>query len=131
MKNLLSKELKTEIDNLLIKLLKNGVNSRNKQTPNLEKEAFRICETLELIKPLSKPNQYKLSKEGFVVLNSNGIDKYLKNLSELERIENKIQNLTIKDLKGNIFHNKNWWWFIFINFIISILIVIIDSALSK
>ena len=93
-----------------------------------EKEQFAfkylVSERI-LIKSLNK-NQYKAGTNCFEIYEI-GIKKYLNHKNKINDLEFKIKNLTIHDLKGNIFQNKLWWVFIVINFIISILLIFIEK----
>jgi hypothetical protein len=66
-----------------------------------------------------------LGKEGLILRENNsgvitklGVNKLIKFKKELE-IDTQIQELTIKELKGNVFQLKFWWLIILINTIIS------------
>jgi hypothetical protein len=84
----------------------------------------------------------KITPEGKKIIDSYGSyseykkQEYEQILSEIEeqnetkRIQKQINELTIKQLKGNIFQIKNWWWILILNaivtFIIGFLLLMLD-----
>jgi hypothetical protein len=72
-----------------------------------------------------------LGKEGLILRENNsgvitklGVNKLIKFKKELQ-IDTQIQELTIKELKGNVFQLRFWWLIILVNAIISLVISIL------
>ena len=103
------KEVYSEIDFFVKQAIEDGT-AVNIGLNEKQSFAFRylISEKI-LIKGINK-NQYKAGINSFEIYEI-GIEKYLNHKNEINSLEFKIKNLTIKDLNGNIFQNKYWWIF--------------------
>jgi hypothetical protein len=87
MRNIISEEIKTEIDKILIKANKDGVFSWFSINDNdIGKEAYRMCKILELVNIIDKTS-FELNKKGFSVIQEGGIEKFIENEKELKDLE--------------------------------------------
>ena len=98
-----------EIDKILLEAqreeLITPVGNGDYETERLMKKAY----DLELLEETSKA-VYRLSKLGHEVLDSyGGYINYLRDKEAEARKDKDIKELTLKQLKGNIFHLKYWW----------------------
>lgn len=80
----------------------------------------------------------KLKPRGAEICKNGGWLKYLEilknnqqNKQKHEEMDVTIKELTIKELKGNIFQLKKWWLLLIINAIISILCGVLIARLTK
>lgn len=117
----LSKELKSEIDFMLIELMKGNYFSDNKKNSDLQDQSIRICKAMNLIKLSISGKQYELASEGVLVFNDGGIDKYLINVKNEKDLNTTIKQLTHKKLEYEQFPAKFWWLIIIITAFVSIL----------
>jgi predicted transcriptional regulator len=109
-----------EINNILFEIEKEGIigftnddsEQRMKAKSRLEREGF--------IKPKSK-NSYDLTEKGQQAVDIGGYYRYKDLENKKEQKEQKIKDLTLRQLKGNIFQIKFWWLLIIINAIVAIL----------
>ena len=119
------KEVYSEIDFFVKETIDKGV-STNLNLNDKEKFAFRYLISEKILVEGKNRNQYNTGVNCFEIYEI-GIEKYLNYKNKINELEFKIKNLTINDLKGNIFQNKYWWVFIIINFIISTLLIYIEK----
>lgn len=92
---------------------------------------FPILNELDLIEIVNEEQvTVRLKKKGYEAAKM-GLDKYFEAVSESEIREKQIQELTIKELRGNIFHVSKWWVILLINavitFLIAYLLMLIES----
>jgi hypothetical protein len=117
---ILTKELKLEIDNILKETESIGVSTIVGKIGD-QKKAFRFCIVKGFIIEKSVKYQYNITEKGLDILDFGGIEKWTKNESEKENIDIEIKELTVKQLKGNIFQLKYWWLLLMISFLISLI----------
>lgn len=103
----MERELEKEIDLVLAECREKGLVIQNDQTSDIRDAAIQHAKTLGFIQPRGR-NSFELTSEGLEVIKSKGIQEYQSDLESKEEKETIIQNLTIKQLKGNIFHLKYW-----------------------
>lgn len=109
-----------EIDKILFEINDKGFFSFNKDTPESETKAKQRLVRLELIKPQNK-HSYDLTDKGQEVVDLGGYEAWLKKQQTEIQKNDQIKDLTIRQLKGNIFQIKSWWWLLIINAIIAII----------
>ncbi|MDN3617954.1 hypothetical protein QWY81_00635 [Polaribacter undariae] len=121
-------EVYDEIDFFVKKVVEKGVISNTMCENEKLSLAFRYLKSENIIVSNGTKSQFISGMNSFVI-KKKGIELFLKEKEYTENLEKKIKELSIKDLKGNIFQNKYWWIFIIINFFISIAIVFIGKFL--
>jgi len=109
-----------EIDKILFEINEKGFIGFTKDTPVQEIKAKQRLVRLELIKPKSKYS-YDLTDKGQEAVDLGGYETWLKKQQTENQKNDQIKDLTIKQLKGNIFQIKSWWWLLIINAIIAII----------
>jgi hypothetical protein len=118
-------EVYNEIDLFVKEAIEKGV-VVNIELNEKEKFAFRYLIAENILIQGNKKNQYNVGINCFEI-HRIGIEDFLNQKDHIEKLDFKIRNLTLKDLKGNIFQNKLWWVFILINLIISIIVIYIQN----
>jgi len=118
----------TKIDNLLVECKNKGFISYTLDSPEDETEAIRTLKILGFSREKSK-SSYELTELGFNVIASGGYLKYLEKVESDKELDREIKRYSLKELKGNIFQLKHWWWIIVINAIISGLVTLIFQLL--
>lgn len=139
------------LDNILAIALRKGV-ATNQNLPSLDNEFLSnqpeikrkaYSYYIEIIEEKRLANVVRF-KEGFEVEpipmktqrfieNGGFLKEYRDNQKSIEqnqtkeKLESEIRNLTVKELKGNIFQLKFWWIIILINATISFLIALITK----
>lgn len=81
-----------------------------------------------LIERVYNRTSYRLTKDGWVFP---GFAEYREKLLEEEENENLIKNLTIQQLRKDIFQLKNWWWIALLNAGISGIVAYLVSVYSN
>ena len=115
----MGKQIEDEINLILAECHENGMIPFHQSIPDIRDKAITRAEILGLIKCKNK-NAYELSIEGLKVLGfDGGVREYLMNIESKEKKDDLIRDLSIKDLKGNIFQFKLAWLFFFLNVIAS------------
>ncbi|WP_339716359.1 hypothetical protein [Cyclobacterium amurskyense] len=115
----MEKQIADEINLILAECIENGMIPFDDSIPDIRDKAIRRSENLGLIKRKNK-GAYEISKEGLNVLDfDGGVQEYLLNIKTKEKEEDLIRDLSIKDLKGNIFQFKLVWLFFVLNVIAS------------
>ena len=139
------------LDKILAIALKNGV-ATNKNLPSLDNEFLsnqpqiknkdysyyieiieenRIADVARFkegfeIEPIPVKTQRFIENGGFLKEYHDNQKEREQNLSK-EMQESEIRNLTVKELKGNIFQLRFWWIILLMNAIISLLIALITK----
>ena len=111
-------EIEKGINLILDECERKGWVNINMCTPEAIHKAIPKAKTLEVIKQKGS-NSFELTQKGSEAIKLGGISQYLNDLASKENKDELIQNLTIKQLKGNIFQIKWWWVILLINGIIS------------
>lgn len=101
-------EIEKGIDLILKECYQNGQVRINTNTPEAILTAIPRAKTLEVIQPKGA-NSYELTNKGLQAINLGGISQYLKDLDSKANIDEKIKDLTRKQLKGSIFQLRYWW----------------------
>tara|TARA_R110002049_G_C8997157_1_gene549547 strand:- start:155 stop:553 length:399 start_codon:yes stop_codon:yes gene_type:complete len=115
----MEKQIADEINLILAECIENGMIPFDDSIPDIRDKAIRRSENLGLVKRKNK-GAYEISKEGLNVLDfDGGVQEYLLNIKTKEKEEDLIRDLSIKDLKGNIFQFKLVWLFFVLNVIAS------------
>lgn len=118
-----------EIDKILFEINEKGFIGFAGDTPVQEIKAMQRLVRLELIKSKSK-DLYDLTDKGQEAVDLGGYEAWLKKQQTENQKNNQIKDLTIKQLKGNIFQIKSWWWLLIINAIIAIIATNFRSILE-
>lgn len=117
------------------KILQEVKNSGILSVPlNTSKERYRIIQKAYNLGLLEKTPKgyYKFSKHGQEVIDYYGSYKNYLHATIADKEKNEqIKDLTLKQLKGNIFHLEYWWLFLIINAIIAFLISYLIEILIK
>ena len=115
----MEKQIEDEINLILAECYENGMIPFHQSIPDIRDKAITRAKILGLIKCKNK-NAYELSIEGLKVLDfDGGVREYLMNIESKEKKDDLIRDLSIKDLKGNIFQFKLVWLFFVLNVIAS------------
>ena len=96
------------LDEILLEIEDRGFFSNSKDTPEYLNKALKRLEREDLI--YEKSNYlYDLTSLGQEVVDLGGYANWKEQLNEGLELENLIKDLTIKQLKGNIFQLRYWW----------------------
>ncbi|EPR67361.1 hypothetical protein [Cyclobacterium qasimii] len=115
----MEKQIEDEINLILDECHENGMIPFYGSIPDIRDKAITRAEILGLIKRKNK-GAYELSIEGLKVLDfDGGVREYLMNIESKEEKDDLIRDLSIKDLKGNIFQFKLAKLFFVLNVIAS------------
>ena len=118
-----------EIDKILFEINEKGFIGFAGDTPVQEIKAMQRLVRLELIKSKSK-DLYDLTDKGKEAVYQGGYEAWIKKKQTENQTNDQIKDLTIKQLKGNIFQIKSWWWLLIINAIIAIIATNFRSILE-
>lgn len=103
--NLLTEQLKSEIDNLLSELTEFNSCGLTVSTPDIRRKAIEFSKALNLIRNKQNSKSYELDEKGVFVLDDGGINAYLKNIRTEKDLDSTIRYLTSKRLKYDILYN--------------------------
>ncbi|QNL22235.1 hypothetical protein HZR84_09890 [Hyphobacterium sp. CCMP332] len=96
------------IDQVLNEIESKGFFAASQSTPDHLHKALKRLERENMV--YEKNNySYDLTSLGQEVIDLGGYVNWKNKLQEGEETESKIKELTIKQLKGNIFQLKYWW----------------------
>lgn len=110
--------MEKEIDLILIECRDDQLVSTNFGISDIRRKAIQKANILRLIQPRNA-HSYELTEKGLEALKHGGISQYDDFIKIKESKDAEIKELTIKQLKGNIFQIKYWWIFLIINGIIA------------
>jgi len=110
-------ELEQEINQVLQECRENHYVISHFHISELRRSAIEEAKTFRLIQH-RKGHSYELTQEGLKALELGGISQYHKDLKIKESRDESIKDLTIEQLKSNIFQIKYWWIILIISGII-------------
>lgn len=97
-----------EIDSVLNECHKSGRTVINKSISSLRIDAINYASRHGFIFE-KESNQYELTRQGDLVIESGSFLNYKSDVQKTQQREEIIKELTLKQLKGDIFQIKNWW----------------------
>lgn len=118
------------IDKILNECHKDGFIIWSRDTPSIERKAIEIAQTMGLLTPNGK-HSFDLTNQGLEVIHEGGFELFQKKTEEEKRTDREIKELTIKELKKNIFQLDYWWLFLILNAVLSGIISYSIIVLTK
>jgi hypothetical protein len=113
----MEKDTAINIDLILKECSERGWIAPTKDRPKNVHNAVRISEAKKWIEKRGT-HSYGLTKIGHEILECGGVLEYLSKKVKREKIDEEIKVLTVKELKGNIFHLRYWWLVLLISAIL-------------
>lgn len=118
------------IDKILNECHKDGFIIWSRDTSSIERKAIEIAQTMGLLTPNGK-HSFDLTNQGLEVIHEGGFELFQKKTEEEKRTDREIKDLTLKELKKNIFQLEYWWLFLLMNVFLSGLVSYIVIYLTK
>lgn len=118
---MVNNKIEKELNNILFEIEENGVAAFCMGDSDERSKAQQRLIRLGLIKAKGKYS-YDLTNEGQIAVDLGGYNEWVRFTSGKEEKENEIKDLTIKQLKGNIFQMRLWWVIILINVVVSFIV---------
>ena len=119
-----------KIDESLLKCKNEGFINLTKSSEPEIRQAINISVTKGFLTKKSS-HSYMMTESGFEVITSGGYKSYVQQVNSEKDYDNEIKQLTIKQLRGNVFHLKYWWLLLLINVIVSGIISYLVIYLTK
>lgn len=108
------------LDEILFEIDQRGNYLTHKSTPANHERAVKRLERLKFIYEKNQ-NCFDLTKKGVEAVDLGGFDNWNKHHDSKKHKEDEITELTIKKLKGNIFHLKYWWVILILSGVVAFL----------
>lgn len=118
-----------ELNSILFEIEESGVAAFCLGDSDERRKAQQRLIRMGLIKAKGKYS-YDLTNNGQIAVDLGGYNEWVRFISGKEEKEDEIKDLTIKQLKGNIFQMRLWWVLILINAVVSFLIGNFDLILK-